>query len=40
MRNKIKKVIKETGEDYHYIGFVSHWNRHVEQLSKDRQTIQ
>jgi hypothetical protein len=39
LRNKVTKVIKETGEDYHYIGFVAYWNRHTEQCLADRHAI-
>lgn len=39
LRNKVTKVIKETGEDYHYIGFVAYWNRHIEQCLAERRAI-
>lgn len=32
MRSKIRIVLKELTEDYHYIGFVEHWNNHLETL--------
>lgn len=32
MRSKIRIVLKELTEDYHYIGFVEHWNHHLETL--------
>jgi len=24
-------ALREMGQDYHYIGFVEQWNRHIEQ---------
>ena len=38
-RSKVRMAIKEIGEDYHYIGFVEHWNRHVEQGIIDRKAL-
>jgi FKBP-type peptidyl-prolyl cis-trans isomerase len=32
MRCKVRMVLKELTEDYHYIGFVEHWNTHLETL--------
>ena len=38
-RSKVRMALKETGEDYQYIGFVEHWNRHVEQGIIDRKAL-
>ena len=40
LRSKIRMVLKDTGEDYHYIGFVEYWNSHVETLMANRRTIE
>jgi hypothetical protein len=40
LRHKLRKVIKDTHQDYHYIGFVNHWNRHIQQSLQDRTAIQ
>lgn len=32
-------ILKEVGEDYHYIGFVEQWNKHVCQMLSDRNMI-
>lgn len=39
LRSKIRMVLKDTGEDYHYIGFVEYWNNHVETLVGNRMMI-
>jgi hypothetical protein len=33
-------VLKEIGEDYHYVGFVEMWNRHIEEMVEDRMKIE
>lgn len=32
MRTKVRLVLKELTEDYHYIGFVEQWNNHLDTL--------
>jgi hypothetical protein len=32
-------VIKEVGEDYHYIGFVEYWNNYIETIQYNRSFI-
>jgi hypothetical protein len=33
-------VLKELGEDYYYIGFVEHWNAHLDTLQRHRAQIE
>lgn len=38
-RNKIRMLLKEVGEDYYYIGFVEHWNTHIETLQRQHKQV-
>lgn len=39
-RNKLRILLKELGEDYYYIGFVEHWNAHLNTLLRHQAQIQ
>ena len=39
MRQQVRLVLRESSEDYFYIGFVEHWNEYVEQQACARKVI-